>query len=85
MNEESIKKELFRLLRNIAPETEPEHLRPEENIQAALDIDSFDYLNFVIGIDKSFDIDTPEADYDKIKTLNKLIGYILEKSLSTNA
>lgn len=79
MTEDEIKKILFQLLKNIAPDTEPEKLKPTDNIRQTLMIDSFDYLQFIVGMDESLGIQTPEEDYGKIQTLQELMKYILEK------
>lgn len=79
MTEDEIKKILFQLLKNIAPDTEPEKLKPTDNIRQTLMIDSFDYLQFIVGMDESLGIQTPEEDYGKIQTLRELMQYILEK------
>ncbi|MEO9482473.1 MAG: phosphopantetheine-binding protein [Ekhidna sp.] len=79
MNQIEIRKHLFRLLRSIAPETEPEELRPDQNIREALNIDSFDYLVLVTDIEETFGIETPEDDYGKIGTLEEIENYIQQK------
>lgn len=79
MTEEEIKQVLFRLLKKIAPETEPEKLKPDDDIRRTLEIDSFDALQFVVALDEHFGIETPEADYGKITTLKGLISYIIQK------
>jgi len=76
MNEEEIKQALLLLLKNIAPDTEPERLKSDDNIRQTLAIDSFDYLQFIIGMDEKFSIQTPEEDYGKISTLKELLTYI---------
>jgi len=76
MSQEEIRKNLFRLLKNIAPETNPENLLPDQDIRKALGIDSFDYLNFIIGIDETFGIETSEEDYGKIRTMKDLVNYL---------
>ena len=79
MKEEKITPTLFRILKNIAPDTEPEILKPADNIRKTLAIDSFDYLQFIVGMDEAFGIQTPEEDYGKIETLNDLLKYIAKK------
>ena len=76
MTEEEIKQRLFRQLKNIAPDTEPAQLQPEDNIREILGIDSFDYLQFMVGLDEQFGIQTPEEDYGKIQTLKDLVAYV---------
>lgn len=79
MNEQEIKKTIFQLLKQIAPDTEPETLQPDENIRATLDIDSFDTLQFLVSLNEKMKIEIPEEDYGKIATLKTLVDYILEK------
>ena len=77
MNEEEIKKTVLRLLKGIAPDTEPEKLTPDDNIRKSLNIDSFDYLRFIVAIDKQLGISTPEEDYGKIQTLKDIVSYMV--------
>jgi acyl carrier protein len=79
MGEDEIKQELLRLLKTIAPDTEPEKLKPDDKIRQTLGIDSFDYLQFIIGFDEHFGVKTPEEDYGKIETLRSLVPYIASR------
>ena len=76
MKEEEIRQVIFKLLKRIAPDTTPERLKPDDNIRRTLGIDSFDYLQFIIGLDEALDIQTAEEDYGKIETLTTLVSYI---------
>ena len=76
MNEEALKQVVFSILKRIAPEAEPEGLKPDENIQRALDIDSFDALNFFIHLQQEIGVDVPEADYGKLATLADMVRYL---------
>ncbi|WP_291096970.1 MULTISPECIES: acyl carrier protein [unclassified Flavobacterium] len=79
MNEVEIKKIIFQLLKQIAPDTEPSELKPDENIRETLNIDSFDSLQFLVSLDEKLGISIPEQDYGKTTTLKNLVNYILEK------
>lgn len=79
MSEEEIQKTIFQLLKQIAPETEPSALKPDENIRETLDIDSFDTLQFLVSLNENLGIEIPEQDYGKISTLKTLVNYILDK------
>jgi acyl carrier protein len=79
MNEQEIKKTIFQLLKQIAPDTEPSALKPDENIREMLDIDSFDTLQFLVSLNEKTGIEIPEADYGKITTLKTLVDYIFDK------
>lgn len=80
MTGEDIKNKVFQLLRKIAPDTEPDKLKPDDNIRQVLGIDSFDYLSFIVALDEELKVQTPEEDYNKISTLKTLIDYILSKT-----
>jgi acyl carrier protein len=79
MTETEIKQTIFKLLKQIAPDTEPEKLKPDDDIRHTLEIDSFDALQFVVALDEHLGIQTPEADYGKIATIQGLVNYIVEK------
>lgn len=79
MTEDDLRKKVFELLRKIAPDTEPDKLKPEDNIRQVLGIDSFDYLSFIVALDEELGVQTPEEDYGKISTMNTLVPYIQEK------
>lgn len=79
MNEEEIKNTIFQLLKQIAPDTEPSALQPDENIRETLNIDSFDSLQFIVALNEKLGIEIPEQDYGKIATLKSLVSYILDK------
>lgn len=79
MIQEEIRQTIFRILKKIAPDTEPEKLNPDDDIRHTLEIDSFDALQFVVALDEHFGIETPEAEYGKITTLKNLVTYIMEK------
>ncbi len=79
MNQDEITKIIFQLLKKIAPETEPSALLPEENIREALNIDSFDSLQFLVSLDEKLGIEIPEHDYGKTTTLKNLVEYIMDR------
>jgi acyl carrier protein len=76
MSETEIRDAVFRVLRRIAPEANPEQIRPDENLREALDIDSFDFLNVLIGLHETLHIEVPESDYRKLGTLGDLLSYL---------
>jgi len=79
MTEEEIKKTVFQLLQRIAPETDPSQLMPEENIREALNIDSYDALQFIVSISEKLNVDIPEEDYGKTSNLKSLLAYLSKK------
>ena len=67
---DEIRQTVLRLLGQIAPEADLTALKPGVSFRDQLDLDSMDFLNFVIMIHKAFGVEIPEADYPKYGTLN---------------
>lgn len=76
MTDEEIKTAVLRLLGDIAPEADMASIKSNVNIRDQLDIDSMDFLNFVIAVDKELHVDIPERDYPKLNTLDACIAYL---------
>ena len=79
MTEADIKKVIETGLLKIAPEADFSELSPGENIREELDIDSFDFLNFLIGLNEELGIEIPESDYEKLISMNDLVAYLSER------
>lgn len=73
---EELKTTIFDILADIAPEADLGSLDPAVDMREALDIDSFDFLNFLIGLDDELGLEIPEADYGKLVSLNDLLDYL---------
>jgi len=69
MTREEIKATVLRILGEIAPEADLTRLKPDVSFRDQLDIDSMDFLNFVIALDEELDVRIPESDYPKLSTL----------------
>jgi acyl carrier protein len=66
-------------LRRIAPEVAAESLAPAAALRDQVDLDSMDWLNFLVGLNAKLGIDIPEADYAKLVTVNDLVAYAKRK------
>jgi acyl carrier protein len=75
MTEAQLKETIYKVLGQIAPEADVTHLAPEADLRQALDIDSFDHLNFLIGLNDALGIEIPEADYGQLTTLADTVRY----------
>ena len=70
MSNEVIKETVLRVLGEIAPEADLSRIRPDVNFRDQLDIDSMDFLNFVIALDEELHLTIAEVDYPKLSSLN---------------
>ena len=77
LNETQLKETVLRVLSGIAPEIDIDSLDATKDLRDQIDIDSVDFLNFVIGLHKELGVDIPDADVSKLVTLNGCVGYLL--------
>jgi acyl carrier protein len=79
MNREQMRQAVLDVLRDIAPEADPASIDPSVSLRDQLDIDSMDFLNFLIALDKQLHVEIPESDYGKLATLDACIDYLLAR------
>jgi acyl carrier protein len=77
MTRDEIRNTVLRALGSVAPETDTTHLQPNVSLREQLDIDSMDFLNFVIALHRALQVEIPEADYPKLATLDGCVEYLL--------
>jgi acyl carrier protein len=76
MTEAEIRNLACEILSDIAPDTDPTALSGDEDIREGLDIDSMDFLNFVIALDKRTAVAIPEEDYSRLYTMDSVVAYL---------
>lgn len=79
MNDAEIRTVIAGVLRGIAPEVDVNAVDPDDNFREAVDIDSFDFLNLLVGLHDKLGIEIPESDYGKLRSLNDLTKYLAGK------
>jgi len=83
LNETQLQETVLRVLSGIAPEIDFNSLDTAKDLRDQIDIDSVDFLNFVIGLHKELGVDIPDADVAKLTTLNGCVSYLLAKTGSS--
>jgi acyl carrier protein len=63
VNEAQLRHAVLQALYSIAPEAEDERIDPQTSLRDQLDIDSMDYLNFLVALKNAIGVEVPEADY----------------------
>lgn len=75
MTEAEARAAIYDILSGIAPEADPATVAGDDDLREALDLDSMDFMNFVVALHERTGIDIPEADYPRLRTLGGAIAY----------
>jgi len=76
MDETALRQAVFATLRRIAPEVVPGELAPDRPLRDQVDLDSIDWLNFLLGLHDALGVEIPETDYAALVTLDDLVAYL---------
>lgn len=60
----------------VAPELASVTLKPDVPLRDQVDLDSMDFLRFVMELHKTFGIEVPEADYQRLDTVGGTVNYV---------
>ena len=66
-------------LTRIAPELEEGELKPDRPLRDQVDLDSMDWLNFLVALHERFKVEIPESDYQRRGTLDEIAAYLSGK------
>jgi acyl carrier protein len=76
MNASDIRTLAADVLSGIAPEADLYAVGEQEDLREALDLDSMDFLNLIIGLSHGSGVPIPEVDYPRLFTLKGLVNYL---------
>ena len=79
MSRDALRAQVLDALGGIAPEADLGALRGDVALRDQLDLDSMDFLNFLVAVHQSTGVEIPEADYGKLATLDQLLDYLERK------
>ena len=81
MTPDDVSTRVLDALLRVAPEIERASVRPDAVLRDEYDLDSMDFLNFVIGLHEAFGIDIPESDYPALTTLAGCLRYLRARGI----
>lgn len=76
MKPEELRGVVLAELKRIAPEVEEGELRADRPLRDQVDLDSMDWLNFLLALNERLKIEIPESDYKKLGTLDEIAAYL---------
>jgi len=76
MTHDQLRDTVLRALGSVVPELRPAEIDTGAILRDQLDIDSMDFINFVIELDKSLGVAIPEADYGELSSVDACVAYL---------
>jgi len=76
MDDGQIRKVIFDVLGSIAPEVTASEIDAAVPLRDQIDLDSMDFLNFIIGLHQKFSVDIPESDYARLTSIDDIVRYL---------
>jgi acyl carrier protein len=83
MEKDAIRQAVVAELRRIAPEVEQDELDAGRPLRDQVDLDSMDWLNFLVALHERLKVDIPESDYARLGTLSQVVDYLAAKLSSS--
>ena len=80
MTNDEIKLAVVSALRRVAPEFDAAGLNSAAPIRDQADLDSMDFLHFLLEIDATLGVDIPESAYREVATLDGCVAYIAARN-----
>jgi acyl carrier protein len=76
MTRAEVKQAVLDALVSVVPEASPAQIDPAAPLREQLDIDSMDFINFVVALDDALGVDVPESEYGRLRTLDDCVDYL---------
>ena len=83
MTRDEIRAAVITALTRVAPEIDIAALDADAPLRRTYDLDSMDFLNFIIALHKTLGVTVPEQDYSYLATVESAIEYLMAR-LSTS-
>lgn len=74
--ETDVRGEILSVLTTIAPEVDADDITDDALLRDQVDLDSMDWLNFLVGVHKRLNVDVAESDYASLRTLADVVHYV---------
>jgi acyl carrier protein len=79
MTIQEAKELIFKVLSDIAPEVDAATVDHTVDLTEQLDLDSMDYLNWMLGINEVTGIDIPQRDVSVFLTIEGAASYLVDR------
>jgi acyl carrier protein len=74
---------IFDVLADIAPEVDRNDVDDHVDLTEQLDLDSMDYLTWMIALSEKTGVDIPQRDVSRFLTIEGAVSYLVEHMVSS--
>jgi acyl carrier protein len=71
-----IRTAVLRALTRVAPEADPQQLDPARPVREQLDLDSIDFMRFLVALRKEVGVDVPESAYAEVASIDGCVAFL---------
>ena len=82
MTSEQARDLIFDVLADIAPEVDRASVADNLDLTEQIDLDSMDYLTWMIGISEKIGMDIPQSDVSNFMTIDGAVSYLVGHAAS---
>jgi acyl carrier protein len=85
VNENELREAVLTSLGEVAPEMDPATLDPSMPVADQVEIDSMDFLDFVVALAERTGVEVPERDYGDLASVDDCVRYLAGRTTSSAA
>jgi acyl carrier protein len=79
MTRAEIQTRVVQALSGVAPEIDAASIDPDAPLRDQVDLDSMDFLRYVVALRDQLGVDVPEADYAGVASLSGAVNYLARR------
>lgn len=76
MTRDELRAAVIAALTRIAPEIDPAALDASAPLREQVDLDSVDFMNFLVAVHRDLGVSVPETDYARIPSIDACVEYL---------
>jgi acyl carrier protein len=76
MNPDELRSTVLEALTKVAPEVDPAKIESDATFHDQFDIDSLDFLNLMLELERRLEVRISETDYPKLANLEGCVAYL---------
>jgi acyl carrier protein len=85
LSEVDVRSKLLGLLHQVAPDIDLGRVDPGADLREQTDLDSMDFLNLMLAIERALGVSVPETEYGKLDTLDAMVEYLVRRGATDAA